>query len=140
MVPYRIVITNPVLVSAEAAVREVGSSVSVSEKEHVSESSNVSSSQPDIIRKVANEKGFTEIDKLIRLAECESTFNPACGELNNPECINPKNASYDRGWFQISRKWHPEVSDECAFDLKCATSESIRILDERGWDEWACKI
>jgi hypothetical protein len=132
--------TNPVLVPADAEASEIGSSVSM-EAGQVGEILTESSPQPDIvIRKIAEGMGFTEADRLIRLAGCESTFNPACGELNNPDCINPKNGSYDRGWFQISRKWHPEVSDECAFDLECATEASIDILNRLGFDEWSCNV
>lgn len=45
----------------------------------------------------------------------------------------------DRGIFQINRKWHPGVSDECAFDYKCNTKEAIRIRLEWGnWNAWVC--
>jgi len=92
----------------------------------------------DTIRRVAEEMGFEETENLVRLALCESSFNPACGELNNPECINPINNSFDRGYFQISRKYHPEVSDEDAFNVEKATEQAIRIVNERGFSEWTC--
>ena len=45
----------------------------------------------------------------------------------------------DRGIFQINRKWHPEVSDKCAFDYKCNTKEAIRIIKEwNGYGAWVC--
>lgn len=35
-----------------------------------------------------------------------------------------------RGYWQISSVWHPEVSDECAWDLECSTHWALeRILD-----------
>ena len=74
----------------------------------------------------------------LKILKCESGSNPACGELNNPKCINTKNGSYDRGYWQISKKYHPEVSDKCAFNPECATKEAYRIFEERGWGEWAC--
>jgi len=92
------------------------------------------------IRKVAEELGFKEKDKLVKLAWCESRLKPECGELNNPDCINPKNDSYDRGYFQISRLWHSEVSNRCAFDAECATQETIRIIRDRGWGEWSASV
>ena len=89
------------------------------------------------ISKVAKQEGFEELGELLALAQCESSFNPVC-EFHSDECINPYNNSYDRGFFQISRRYHPEVTDECAFDLECATKESIRIIRQRGFEEWTC--
>ena len=42
----------------------------------------------------------------------------------------------DRGIAQINRRWHPEVSDECAYNPECALDWTIqRIID--GYDyEW----
>lgn len=66
-----------------------------------------------------------------------------CGE--NPKFdpqaryINYDNrAGVDRGMFQLSDKFHPEVSNECAYDLKCNVKEGIRILKEKGFKEWTC--
>lgn len=93
------------------------------------------------IRRIAGEMGFEEADNLVRLALCESTLKPECGELNHPDCVNPKNNSWDRGFFQVSRKWHPECSDECAFDLSCATKFTIELIRKDGGfpHQWACK-
>lgn len=45
----------------------------------------------------------------------------------------------DRGIFQINRRWHPQVSDECAFDYKCNTREAIKIRKAWGnWHAWSC--
>ena len=93
---------------------------------------------PDVIRSVASDLDFYEVDRLIKLGMCESRFKTVCGEINHPDCTNTYNNSFDRGWFQISRKYHSEVSDECAVDIECATKESIRIIRKRGFDEWAC--
>lgn len=92
----------------------------------------------NLIRSVASDFGFQEVERLIKLGHCESRFNPICGEINHKDCTNTTNGSFDRGWFQISRKWHPEVTDECSVDIKCSTVESIRIINEKGFDEWAC--
>jgi len=43
----------------------------------------------------------------------------------------------DRGVWQINSKWHPDVKDECAFDVVCATKEAKRIWREwKGWTAW----
>jgi len=73
-------------------------------------------------------KGDSE-DALL-IAQCESGLNP--------KAFNPTNNSNDRGIFQISTKWHPEVSDECGFDEECNIREAKRIFDESGWEAWMC--
>jgi len=36
-----------------------------------------------------------------------------------------------RGYWMISKVFHPEVSDQCADDLKCSTAWALsRILDD----------
>lgn len=35
--------------------------------------------------------------------------------------------SIDRGVFQINNRWHPEVSDACAYDLSCSAQQVYRI-------------
>jgi hypothetical protein len=47
-----------------------------------------------------------------------------------------KDGSRDRGVLQINSRWHPEVSDECAFDLSCSVKEGIRIVKSSGWNQW----
>ena len=44
----------------------------------------------------------------------------------------------DRGMFQISERWHPSVSDECAFDFKCNTDYAYRMFvnDNRTFVRW----
>lgn len=92
----------------------------------------------DRIRKEAERLGFAEIDKLVAIAKCESSLKPECEILNHEACVNPKNNSYDRGFFQVSRKYHPNVNDECAFDLECAVKSAIEIQKKSGWNAWVC--
>lgn len=82
------------------------------------------------IREIAREKNFQWEDYLIRLAYCENdTLNPKRrGDIDER----------DRGIFQINDYWHPEVSDECAFDLRCSTEWTMWRI-ESGWQhEWKC--
>lgn len=52
--------------------------------------------------------------------------------------FNPTNNSNDRGIWQISRRWHPEVDDACARDVKCSTKETYRISKGgTDWHEWS---
>jgi hypothetical protein len=41
-----------------------------------------------------------------------------------------------RGIFQISRRYHPEVSDACAYDYKCATEWSLARIAAGHANEW----
>jgi len=61
-----------------------------------------------LIRKVAKEEGV-DPDLAVRVAKCESQLD------HNAKHINT-DGSYDRGLFQINSKFHPEVSDEEAFN------------------------
>ena len=53
---------------------------------------------------------------------------------------NAVSETQDRGLWQISKLWHSEVSDDCAFDYKCSTGEAIRIYKESGnsFRQWSC--
>lgn len=42
-----------------------------------------------------------------------------------------------RGWYQISKVWHPEVSDACAHDLACSTAWSLKRINEGHVVEWS---
>ena len=50
---------------------------------------------------------------------------------------NP-DGSRDRGPWQINDRWHPEVSDACAFDLACSTGEAYRLSSQgSSWSAWS---
>ena len=61
----------------------------------------------------------------------ESRFNPEATLVN----AGGKNG-IDRGLWQINSKYHPEVSNTCAYNYKCSTKEAIRIIKKYGWQEW----
>lgn len=42
----------------------------------------------------------------------------------------------DRGIAQISKRWHPEVSDECAFDAECAMTWAAQRIKDGYIHEW----
>ncbi len=82
------------------------------------------------ITKIAEKHNFKWTNYLLRLADCESKFKK--------DAYNPTNNSHDRGIFQISRKWHPEVSDECAYDIQCATEWTIKMINNGHQNQWSC--
>ena len=42
-----------------------------------------------------------------------------------------------RGLWQINRDWHPEVSDDCAYDVQCSTRWSLERIRDGYVDEWS---
>ena len=93
----------------------------------------------ETIRRVAGEMGFEEAENLVKIAKCESNLKPECEIINHPACTNPTNNSFDRGAFQWSRKYHPEISDECAYNVACSTKKVIDHITSGGsWNTWVC--
>lgn len=82
-----------------------------------------------VIREVAEKENFAWTDYIVRLGQCESSLNPNAkgdGKFNS------------RGVFQISKWYHPEVSDECAFDTECATKWAIKKINAGQQHLWSC--
>lgn len=65
----------------------------------------------------------------IRVAKCESGLNPQVINTN-------ANGSRDRGLFQINDKWHPEVSDEEAFDIEKSTKFFCKAFKSGNLNWW----
>ena len=78
-----------------------------------------------LIIKVANERGYDDPSVLVRLADCESNLNPAAvgGDLDS-----------FRGLYQWNKRSNPNITDECAFDVRCSTEVTVTAL-ERG-ESW----
>lgn len=74
-------------------------------------------------RQYAAQAGFSGIaqDIIVAIAQAESSLNTSAMNCNNP------GGSCDRGVLQINSYWHPEVSDQCAFDPACAFQQAFRI-------------
>ena len=87
---------------------------------------------------VLNEVEKAGLDKyeVYNLISCESSWNTQNYRVNYH--ARTDTYSIDRGLWQINSFYHSEVSPSCAYDYKCATKESIRILKERGFSEWTC--
>jgi len=83
-----------------------------------------------IIRWVAKEE-LVDPDLAVRVAKCEnSKLDPKAVNIN-------KDGSRDRGLFQINDKWHPEVSDEQAFDPIFSTRFFCKAFKEGHLDWWS---
>jgi len=83
------------------------------------------------IQNIAKSENFRWPAYLLRLAECESRFDPFAVNNNGRHGV-------DRGVFQINDKYHPEVSNECAFSVECATRWTMERINAGYQNEWAC--
>ena len=81
-----------------------------------------------IIRRIAKQEGV-DPDLALRVARCESGLNPAAKNVNT-------NKTIDRGVFQWNDKWHPEISDGCAYDTERATRAFCKAFKEGHLDWW----
>lgn len=83
-----------------------------------------------VLNEVKN-AGLNEYEAYV-IINCESRWNP-------DNTYNNGDYGIDRGLWQINSKYHPEVSNSCSYDYKCATKEALRIYKERGnWSAWVC--
>ena len=73
----------------------------------------------DIIKRVAEEENYGNVDLLLRIAKAESEFD--CS-------VRGRVDKRDRGCFQINSYHNPEVSDECAFDVACSAKWTINEI------------
>jgi hypothetical protein len=73
---------------------------------------------------------FNEVSCLI---EHESGWQPDRMAYN----IGKKGVTVDRGIVQINDYWHDEVSNECAYNYRCAIKELVRIRKADGnFNQW----
>ncbi len=72
------------------------------------------------LARLVTDAGFANRDIAIAVILAESGGDPLARNTDSPTSI-------DRGLWQINSKWHPQVSDECAFDPVCSTREAKRI-------------
>lgn len=87
----------------------------------------------DLCATVATQAGFRGEPAVtaVAVAMAESRCSPTAQNGNNP------NGGIDRGLWQINSKWHPEVTNACAFEPQCNADAAYRISDQgRAWTQW----
>jgi len=96
-------------------------------------------------------------EKELILKEIKDVFGEHSEEamriLTDPEChenlyLDPKavndnqvwgGVGVDKGLYQINSFYHPEVSDECAFNYKCNIAYAYKLFKARGnFSAWTC--
>jgi len=80
------------------------------------------------IREIAKEEGV-DPSLAVRVAEAESTLQPMAVNVNT-------NGSIDRGLYQFNDKFHPEITDECAYTVECATRAFCKAVKEGHLSWW----
>lgn len=91
------------------------------------EPTNQQSTVEQQIRTIAIENAV-DPDLAIRVAKCESNLNTLAVHINTE-------GSKDRGLYQWNNKYHPEITDEIAFDLKLSTEAFCKAV-KNGKIEW----
>ena len=81
-----------------------------------------------LIRKIAAEEGV-DPELAVRVAKCESNLNYKAVNINT-------DGSRDRGLYQINEKWHPEVTDEQAFNPITATQFFCKAMKGGNLSWW----
>ncbi len=113
-------------------------SESIPESETKVEITTLYTNRPDIetqIHLIAEEMGRKEWGEyLTKLAYCESRLDP---NAVNDKGNNPAD-SKDRGLFQYNSYWQSHISDECAFDVDCATRNTIKMIEAGLQHRWVC--
>jgi len=87
-----------------------------------------SESVAETIERIAKEEGVNS-ELAVRVAKCESSLNPTAINRNT-------NGSLDRGLFQWNDRWHPEVTDDMAFDVVLSTRAFCKAAREGHMDWW----
>lgn len=80
------------------------------------------------IRKIAKQEGV-DPDLAVRVAQCESGLDPGAVHIN-------AKGSKDRGLFQWNDKWHPEITNDIAFDIEKSTQAFCKAFKEGHLDWW----
>ena len=81
----------------------------------------------ELITRVAKEKDFKDTKLLVRIAKCESELVPTQRGIVDKR---------DRGLFQISSRWNPQVSDKQAFNPEFATRWTIDEIENGNLWKW----
>ena len=82
----------------------------------------------EMIKIIAREEGV-DPELTVRVAKAESDLNTKAINTNT-------DGSRDRGIFQINSKWHPEVTDDQAFNVEFSTKFFCKAFKDGHLDWW----
>lgn len=81
-----------------------------------------------IIREIAKEYDVNP-ELAIRIAKCESNLIPKAVRIN-------QNGTIDRGLYQWNDFYHPEITNECAFNIRCSTTAFCKAVKNGNINWW----
>ena len=81
-----------------------------------------------MIKAIAKKYGV-DPDLAIRVAQCESGLNPDAKRVN-------VGGSVDRGLYQWNNRYHPDITDEMAYDPKIATELFCQAVSKGHLSWW----
>jgi hypothetical protein len=87
-------------------------------------------------------RGPLAVREYVQSAARASGVNPHVAEwIVSHESRHHPDATGDggesRGLWQINKEWHPEVSDACAYNVRCSTHWSLDRIRAGYADEWS---
>ncbi len=95
-----------------------------------------------ISKEVATQLKRVNVQSYVHSAAKDAGVNPTVAEWivahessHRPGVTGDGGAS--RGLWQINKDWHPEVSDSCAYDVKCSTDWSLGRIRSGYSYEWS---
>ncbi len=88
----------------------------------------VSDIRPERLDFLAKEYGV-DVELAVRVAKCESGLDPSAVNKNS-------NGSQDRGLFQWNDRWHPEISNDSAFNAEASTIAFCKAVNNGNLSWW----
>ena len=76
-----------------------------------------------------------DVGAALKIADYESWFQEDNYHVNTK---GQYAGTIDRGLWMLSDYFYSDISDDCAYDGICATTQAIRIMKTRGFNEWTC--
>lgn len=97
----------------------------------------LSPKNPKKCARAAAGAGWERVDLVVGVAVMlgESGCDPKARSTNPPSYDCPA-GSVDRGAWQINDCYHSEVTDECAYNLKCSSEAAYGIWEDYGFSQW----
>lgn len=116
-----------------------------SKQETSNESQEVVKTADDLLAAYAASRDRRDAEAYIRLRAEEAGIHPdtfllvSIGE-SGLNAYARGDGSLSRGFWQIYRPSHPNITDACAFDLKCSTDYAIHLWlnTAKGPRNWTC--